>query len=211
VLILKGSILIVALFLLLIGGIITAYSNMSITEFEMRSLDQKNNVYEISGFFEEGEKLVVKWWPADEWRNITLLYEPDIPYPAMFLYFNITGPLLNSTYFEVILARKKIGEYPEPYSFSVKKAGSLTIPIQPNNKTKEVGGVVNHTGNYTASIDMIIPRTTPPYYLRLLKGIPQKNYPYTYLLPVGITTLTLGVVMLVWYKKNLKKSRHIRK
>jgi len=177
----------------------------------MSPLEQKYNVLEISGFFEVGEKLVVEWWPAEEWRNITLLSEPDVPGPAMILYFNITDPLLNSAYFEVKLMRKNPGEYPTLYSINVQKIGSLTISIQPNNQTNEVGGVVTHGGNYTVSIDMIIPGTTPPYYLRLLKGTPKKNYPYTYLLPLGAMTLTSGFVMLVWYNQNSKKSRRIRK
>jgi len=207
----KHYLFFVALIIILSGILTAAYSNTSIIEFDKSRIDQKENAQEISGFFNEKEKISVEFWPAEEWRNITLLYEPDIPGPAMFIYINITGPTADATTFEIALVRSQLGQNPMIYKITVKKVGDLIVETDALNQTAEIGGVTKVSGNYTALIDFIAPNTVLPQRLELYKGEPYKNYPYTNIFYVGIALIIIGVVLALFSKKMPKRNIRFRK
>jgi len=210
---LKRYTLVVALILLLAGAIFAMYSNFLVIEFDKSRIEHKDNAREISGFFEKGEKIVVEFWPAEEWQNINLLLEKidGVDRAAMFIYFNVTGPSSNAATFEVTLVRGQTGQYPAIYEIRVEKVGDITMDLKANNQTSEIGGVVNASGNYTALIDFIAPPTVPPQYIELYKGIPQKRYPYYYLLPIGTAVLASGLILLFWSSRTSKKVTRLKK
>jgi hypothetical protein len=111
----------------------------------------------------------------------------------------------------VTLVRIQIGQYPSIYEIRVAEIGDITMDLKANNRTSEIGGVVNVSGNYTALIDFIAPPTVPPQYIELYKGIPQTRYPYYYLLPTGIAVLAFGFVLLFWSRRTPRKITRIKK
>lgn len=204
----RRIVLAVSVIFLLAGFILIASSNVSVINFDETVLDHKENAREISGYFDNGEKIIVKFWPAHEWREVPM--EPptkDVNYPHLFLYFNVTGPQNDNASFEVAIVRLAFNTTPYVDQIKVLDAGSLKVSMQSNNQTKEIGGVVNHSGNYTAVIVGTFPHAALPQSLTLYKGIPQKIYPYASHIPIGSTMLIFGSVLLIWSRRSLKKQK----
>jgi hypothetical protein len=206
-----------ALTFLTIGFIISALSITMEINFKEIVLDSKENICEISGYFNDGEKIIVKFWPSDKWRD--MLMEPatdEIPYPHSFAYFNIVGPLEETAIFEVTIVRLETNTIPYVFQIILLEAGSLTVSTYGNNRTDEIGGIVNFSGNYTAVFDGIFPPSSSPQdampqSLSLYKGIPEKSYPHIYLIPVGITAFIFGFALLLRSRKITRvKPQHTR-
>jgi hypothetical protein len=158
----------------------------------------------------------LKFWPNEKWKDAPFETPlPDIDYPHVFLYFNVTGPQNVNASFEVTIVRAQFNSTPYVYQIIVLEHGSLTESIASTNKTMEIGGIVNQSGNYTARFEGVFPPIQPPgdlpESLTLYKGIPQKGYPYFYLLPIGAMGLVSGFVLLLWGKKTSEKARRKRR
>lgn len=198
-----------SLILLLIGLTLTGSSFISEITYKMEFMDQKENADRISGYFKAGEKLIVDFTPSENWYHV--IYPENEHY--MYVYINITElQNQNETCFEVELYRESQGLPPTIYSIKVLKVGSLSLNLQANNQTTEIGGIVNNEGEYEALVYMIIPSTAGlPLTLTLWRGIPQTHYPYRFLLPPGISIIGLSIVLTIYYFKRRKRMRLHRK
>jgi hypothetical protein len=212
---LKPGILAVALILLLVGLIFLAIFNVSVTSFNETMLEHKESAREISGFFNQGEKIILKFWPNEKWKDAPFETPlPDIDYPHVFLYFNVTGPQNVNASFEVTIIRTEFNSTPYVYQIIVLEHGRLTESIASTNKTMEIGGIVNQSGNYTARFEGVFPPIQPPgnlpESLTLYKGIPQESLPYTYLLPIGVVMIILSFILLIWNIRTSKRVVHYK-
>jgi hypothetical protein len=207
--------LVVALIFLLVGLAFLAASSVSVTSFNETKLEYKEKSLEISGLFNRGEKIIVKFWPNEKWNDAS--FDPPIPeieYPHLFLYFTIMGPLNVNASFEVAVVRFEFNTTPYVYQILVLDTGSLTVPTG-SNKTTEIGGIVNHSGNYTTIFEgafgggPLSPETALPESLTLYKGVPETSSPYTFLLPIGVAMVPFGLVLLIWSVRTSKRAiRH---
>jgi len=155
----------------------------------------------------------LKFWPNEKWKEAPFETPlPDIDYPHVFLYFNITGPQNINASFEVTIIRTQFNSTPYVYQIIVLEPGSLTESIVSTNKTMEIGGIVNQSGNYTARFEGVFPPIPPPAdlpeSLTLYKGIPQKSSPNTYLLPIGVLMIVFSFILLIWSRKTSKRVIH---
>lgn len=221
----KGSILKKALtagLVILLAGLFLTYAfgaaRQERTETQMiASLDKS---WTISAYFEKGENLTLRFSPHPDWSyRFYLEPEEDQPLYRKYLWINITDNSTNTlTQFKVTLMPPLEYQPPiSPYGFllgvaSIEKTQNGTLVAE--EAPKAIGGRVDISGEYMVKCTLEpervigedqIPKPASPPTLTLNVIRIKVTYPYSSLLPLGISTVAVGAVATAWGAKSLKR------
>jgi len=197
--------------ILLFAGVIVTSASAIPTEKSERSTvaTAPRNEWEISGRLNEGNKLSVEFNPPD-------LDELLVPEPTLKLLVEVTDPHGGKTVFEMEFKTGFGGNTVLNNITLVSKEDGLTV----SNPPTEVGGIVPCTGDYLANITTrktaryITPREEEfwaPSNLRLVKEVVHKEYPYLFVLPIGVMLMVVGGSLLFWGVRSSKRKLRLRK
>ena len=183
-------------FILAFAGIITASISVQVRENKQSFLVQEHkDSWGTTGYFEKDDKLIFTF-------NPTPLEEELNPFPdgqTATVNVEIVNPYGNKTVFKIVFSR--VGENLAPPEFSVvSNEGSLIV----SEPLEEVGGFVRYAGDYLANITSRY-NWGPPRTVQLYGEIVEKEYPYLFILPVGITLISVGGSLSVWGAKRSKR------
>jgi len=211
--------------IILFAGLILTFSFGTIQQ--QRTLKQEvahvNDRWIISGTFKKGENLTLGFSIQPDWSMPTYYgFDEDPPVYKKYFMVNVTDTNTgNFTLFNVILM-PPLGETPPsyPYNFllgialiKVDHHGALIADDFPRYR---IEGIVNNAGEYVVKcwLDpeyVLLTRApaSPPKDLYLYAVSVETTYPYSFLLPLGISTVAIGMVATVWGVKGQKrKARH---
>lgn len=206
---------------ILLAGLFLTYAfgatQQQRTETQMiASLDKS---WAISAYFEKGENLTLRFSPHPDWSYLFYLEpEEDQPLFRKYLLINITDNSTSTlTQFRVTLM-PPLGITPAaPYGFLLSIASIETIQhgtLVVEETSDAIGGRVDRSGEYMVECkleppDVIgedrIPKPASPPTLTLNAIRIEVTYPYSYLLPLGISTVAVGAVAAAWGAKSLKR------
>lgn len=218
----KAWIIVVGVITLSAGLLLTGISTASRTK-EIFTSAEEDNPWEVTAYFEKGDRLKVYYTPAGNWRIPPYLEKSDVPevgMPTKIVGVNISHPIGGSTLITDVLAPERmdvpLGEamlvkalifIEEGQNESLKINAHIFRKIPGVNGTytvryylKETGGIVKYDGYYTARLSGPIPmigeEPNPPEALYLIREI--TVYPYTHLLLPGAFVVLFGVVIIAW-------------
>jgi len=197
--------------ILLFAGVIVTSASAIPTEKSERSTvaTAPRNEWEISGRLDEGNKLSVEFNPPN-------LDELLVPEPALKLRVEVTNSHGGKTVFEMEFKRGFGGNTVLNNVTVVSKEDGLAV----SNPPTEVGGIVPYTDDYLANITTrktaryITPREEEfwaPSNLRLVKEVVHKEYPYLFVLPIGIMLMVVGGSSSFWGVRSSKRKLQSRK
>lgn len=210
---------------ILLAGLFLTYAfgatQQERTETQMiASLDKS---WTISAYFEKGENLTLRFSPQTDWSYLFYLEpEEDQPLYRKYLWINITDNSTSTlTQFRVTLM-PPLGITPAaPYGFLLSIASIETIQhgtLVAEETPKAIGGRVDRSGEYMVECELEpervigedrIPKPASPPTLTLNVIRIEVTYPYSSLLPLGISTVAVGAVATAWGVKTRKsKARH---
>jgi hypothetical protein len=208
--------------IILLAGLFLTYAfdatQQQRTETQMiASLDKS---WTISAYFEKGQNLTLRpTWPPDWSYRFYLEPEEDQPLYRKYLWINITDNSTNTlTQFKVTLMPPLENQPPAaPYGFLLGIASIETIQhgtLVAEETPKAIGGRVDRSGEYMVECrlepervigeDQIPKPPSPPnLWLNVIRI--EVTYPYSSLLPLGISTVAVGAVATAWGAKSLKR------
>jgi len=200
---------------LLIGLLVSSYSNVPEDRIEHVCINKVLNDWEVSGNFSENEKLLVFLAPNMSWA-----WYADEPYDNFYTGFftvkiNVTDPLKRVTEFKVIF-RATTGQI-EPslsiWAFElISNQGALVVEANPGETLHEIGGSTKVNGTYIASVGK--GAFYPPRQLSLYKETLRKEYPRSFLLPIGIGIIVAGLSLsassMIISKRRVKRKKALR-
>lgn len=171
---------ILGIILLFAGVIVASASTMPTEKSESSTVATALNTWEVSGQFFKDEKLLFSFTKPE-------LDEIMFPEPTLKLRVEVTGPQGSKTVFELEFKRGFGGETMLYNSTVILNEDGLAV----SDNLQEVGGIVPYAGNYLANI------TTrrfwgPPANFMLEKEVFHKEYPYLFVLPIGIPLAVVG-------------------
>ena len=199
---------VIGIILLLTGMVTISYSLMPEDKVSYEEVNKKIKSYEVSGNFSKGDKIVVLTEPNKIWANLAI--ENFKNYPPRFLRVNysIIDPFGKETRFGLIYCRfdSQYGD-PKIAPFAVQlifNDGALEVNATSDGYVPEVGGIALVSGEYTVRILQTVPE---PSFISLLKETHSNIYPWSFLLPIGITITAAGGASLPFAARKGKTSQ----
>lgn len=208
--------------IVLIGAIATASYNTEVMYSKTQSAvyytnNQSKNYtdksWEVSGYFNKGEKLDVYCIPSANWsKGLMDEADDDVPAAHRHIYMDIVDPTGNATEFNTAWTDTSTSgtvPFAEVMIWVTNRTAGL---FQPQNNPTYVGGVAALSGTYKAIVisefePSYSANEEPPYYLALDRESPYPTYPFGYLLPVGGSTMAVGAVISALSAKSKKKQK----
>jgi hypothetical protein len=198
--------------ILLFAGVIVTSASAIPTEKSERSTvaTAPLNEWEISGRLDEGNKLSVEFNPPD-------LDELLVPEPTLKLLVEVTAVSHGGkTVFEMEFKGGFGGNTVLNNVTVVSKEDGLAV----SNPPTEVGGIVPYTDDYLANITTrktaryITPSEEEfwaPSGLKIVKEVVHKEYPYLFVLPIGIMLMVVGGSLSFWGVRSLERKLRSRR
>lgn len=188
-------------------------------EIKWNDAETKENSWNITWFFMEGDLMKVEITPALDWSDPPLEPADSVPFPSKGVFVNITDPLGKMTEFFCVFVK------PDSSSLmlylmdiSVDESHGLLVGANASLEKKHgIAGQAMTTGNYTAWTWAVLPGAlpgssySPPAAMAFLKGekIAHTEYPYSDLIYIGTAAIILGAVLMVYgFKKRRKGYRY---
>lgn len=216
--------------IILFTGIIltTSFATIQQRRTQKLEIERVNDSWTISGFFEKDVNLTLEFRQHSDWSLRFYLEPDDVLLYRKHLWINITDTATgNYTLFKVVLMPPLQYTPPSPpYLFNLYVAsieithhGALIVEDSPN----VIGGIAKNSGEYVAECwlepEWVDDRdlqgnpwphpASPPRDLYLYAVSVETTYPYGFLLPLGLSTVAIGMVATVWGVKGQKrKARH---
>lgn len=171
---------ILGIILLSAGVIVASASTMSTETSTVSTVNSALEAWEVSGQFDKNEKLLVSFTKPD-------LDKVTVIDTYLDLRVEVTGPQGSKTVFGLEFRRGFGGE---------TMLYNLTVILNEDGLTTtdpwEVGGIVPYTGSYVANITTRKLGWGPPDSLVLDREVFHKEYPYLFVLPIGIPIAVVG-------------------
>jgi len=208
--------------LVLIGLLFIAMSMASQSKVEYEEVNyvgrDKDPSWEVEGYFEKGEYLVVDYRYGFNWTMLPVPAMSNL-YPGVDLvlvFFNISGPDGNVSWFGEYLGILKgmLVRMPNGTKFVDELSNDGLIVSSPLD---EIGGITKHSGLYKVKImgvfgEQPFLQAEPPAYLSLKKKYIITFQPLGYLLPFGLILIVTGIIISLWGTKGSKrKTQRFRK
>jgi hypothetical protein len=190
----------------------------------LRKINDITRAWNISGYFRQNENLTLDFSPHIDWSLPK--YYPDVQNPTYVKYFmvNVTNTVSkNYTLFQVTLVTPGDNPPEPPYGFTLElydiKVSHQGLLITGDSPTY-LGGTVPEDGLYIVNC-FLVPSTiidkdpvtllpyprkpSAPAELILYSVTEETTYPYYFLLPIGVPTLVIGVVLSVWGSRSSRR------
>ena len=170
------------------------------------------NKLQISENFTAGDKIQLIVSPNSEWVNFGLdVPTDDVPYPAKYVYVNITDPQGGVSMYEIAYVTGPGAYGLSIYQIRVLSQGGFSPQSSNDPETnRTIVGQILYTGSYLAEIVGIFPGGgPPPGYLTFLKETTNIDtaYPYRDYLYPALAMLLLGILLSIWSIKPSKPSK----
>jgi len=208
--------------IILLAGLLLTYAFVAThqqrTETQMVASLEKS--WTVSAYFEKGENLTLRFSPHPDWSYLYYLEpEEDQPLYRKYLWINVTDNSTNTlTRLRVTLMPPLRYQPPAaPFGFLLSVASIEMIQngtLVAEETPKAIGGRVDRSGEYMVECalepEMVIdenrnPKLASPPALDLNVVRVEVTYPYSYLLPLGISTVAVGAVATAWGAKSQKR------
>lgn len=212
---LRKWLLVIGAIVLLLGLVATIISNTSSTTYE-NELEVGRvsggqsfpwNPMNLTGFFNEEDRISVSVLPRASWMFGPL--EPDtepIPVPHVGVLLRIFDPQGKNTTITIPFVRMESSMAMFMDFIWVMRHDGI---LWENGKSY---GIIKLTGNYSVEIFGVYPAgTEPPTQLIVYRNTPTIEHPYDFILPIGISTLVVGLMFSVWSLSAKSKKRVPRK
>lgn len=225
--------LIVGLIFALIGvGLISGYNAAHMTT-KQQTIAYTTGSWEFTCNLTAGDTFVFLFrehalWVEEE--NSTYSYydvsddESQVAILRVFIDITPTSPLGNTTRWDYDLAVQN-PQTTEGYAYkrlvgwAMTKIQNGSIDTSPMLDSKgnvsDVGGTVPFSGTYEAKLSVYPPRPRdqPPSFLGFYHNVTVKDYPYTYLLPVGGATVIFGGTVSLLGARGIvvRRQKHVKK
>ncbi len=206
------------------GVIVTAFYNVSGEKYVHKSTYTEHNEFEVSGYFAEGDKLVLYIEPDQrETNTFNWVYfaQEDLPPNLVEEVHDLTVQVeINNTVGQRTVIDLVYVTYPDwsggatlglYMAYTNSSTGGL---IDLGEDPEGVKGIVETNGTYTARIispEILLKFNSTPTTMSLKRFVPQNFYPYRDMLPVGIALIGFGGFSAFWARKQRKKQRLLRK
>lgn len=190
--------------IILIGAGIASYSSVSQSGPQTATVASGYNIWEISGNYSAGEKLLVGWRYAQAWTQG--LDEPEddvVPVFHKHIWFEVDDPGNTTTEFNTAFTsygpsgERLSGLFLCYINVSIRATG-LNVTAQ---YPEYIGGITLMSGIYTARVvkdfEPPLNNVTPPYWLALEREYTVVQYPFVLLLPAGCVVSGIGIVVSV--------------
>jgi hypothetical protein len=178
---------------LIFVGVIIASVSTQVSERLSRyeTVGTSTDGWEVKGYFQKMERLVLSFNPP----NLEDIW-PDIP-----VYIEIwpEGYYDKKTVFQV--EYKRVLNYPTVNINIALNEGGLTV----DESLSEIEGVTVYEGYYLANITVRPAMWNPPPNPTLKVKVLEKEYPYLFVLPIGISFIVIGAFSLIWGVKTKRK------
>jgi len=187
--------------LLFVGVIVASASTTLLAEEKSQLLTRVSakDSWEVGPApYKQNEKLIVDFNPPDPEHDV-------IPEYPIKIVFEVTSPQGSKTVFDAKFKEGFGGRLAPPDISVVSSEDGLTVSDYP----LDVGGIVSHTGNYTANITTRHLGTWYPKTLALKAEIVEKEYPYFFVLPIGVALIVVGGFLSVWGAKSSTRARKL--
>jgi hypothetical protein len=168
--------------------------------------------WKVSGFFTTGERLIFDIKDGKNW--VMEATDPDPSSPTKFdslqIGMSIIDPKGGKTNFTItfLTVNSPTAVMPSLSFFGgnlTSNDGGLTMEPEniwvANNRSvyyRQIGGIVNYDGTYTAVVDEGSAPSTPPMYLKLEEQAVSTKSPYLSIVPIGVAIMVSGIALLVW-------------
>jgi len=200
-----------ALLLIFIGLISASSYNITNEYKRTATANEETNVWEISSHFtkEENITLYMRW--TVPWTELDV---PPLP-ANISIFAPDNGETKFRVYFQLVPSQSS--EEAQPIEVSrIELLGTDEDGLSTTNPIKQIGGITKQSGTYTARISRegLWWVEEPPEALVFFKEIVERDKPYTYLLPVGVSLCLLGVLILIYgvfTARKIKKKRLLAK
>ena len=217
----------IGIIILLAGLILVSCSNMQEQVINQHLEANAERKWNISGVFQQGENLTLDFRVHSDWS--LPFYELDPEYATSVKYFsvNITNTVANNyTLIQITLVPPVVPE--PPYNFLLSPSGEIRvthhggITVEDFPKSLPISGIAKDDGLYLLTCSLFPPLVqdrdlsfnpwthdaSPPPALYLYKKTRETEYPYSFLLPLGISISICGIGTSMWgTRPQSKKSR----
>ena len=181
--------------ILMFAGVIVSSACNSFEERTEQS-DVAEGLWEASGYFDSGEKLVVYL------SQPTIEFFPD---HTATINVSVVDPAGNKSVFLI--------EYDKNYGFVNITLDSISNGLIVDEDSVDLGGIANLSGNYAAVVaeqaSFLYGETGPT--VDLYKETVERDYPYRSMLPVGVVLIVFGASLSIWAAKSSKEPRKKRR
>jgi hypothetical protein len=184
--------------------------------FEMGVYSAPAGWWNVSGYFNAGEKMWVRCNYGANWSAGPFDQDDEVPVDHVHIWFYIIDPSGNTTEFNTAWTDKGLnGEtlpvFAKAYINTTIYGGGISCPQYP----AYVGGTALLNGTYTAIVDQEFDPPPeggigPPLYLAFDRDVRVTLHPYTSLLPAGIGLCGVGAVVSVASARSKQKTRRTK-
>lgn len=211
----------IGIFLIFIGAIFSVNYNSTKTMRKIEIVKKEYETWEISANLTAGDHIRVVCYPGKNWDKPGGWDIDDIiPVNHRHIWFEIVDPNGRITEYNTAWTSTGLGGEQIPFSRCF-----INVTVRDGIEVEEqyptyIGGTVKFNGTYTVRIardeygnPIIEPPPAPQYepgppaYFAIEKEYPVKVYPYTYLLPTGVSLSFIGILISAWSMKKPKKRK----
>jgi len=211
--------------ILLAGLILVSCSNMQEQVINQQLEANVEKRWNISGVFQQGENLTLDFRVHSDWSLPIYDQDPEYSMSVKYFFVNITNTVAsNYTLIQITLVPPVVPQ--PPYSFLLSPVeirvihhGGITIEDFPTSLP--VSGIAKDDGLYLLNCSLFPPivqdtdlsgnpwthDASPPPSLYLYKETQEIEYPYSFLLPLGIPISICGVGTSIWGARPQSKKR----
>jgi hypothetical protein len=221
----KSKFFTLGLVLIFLGIVISSFYNAQTESYAYQEGYTKTYQFQTSGYFNEGEELVLGIVPSDEWLNyIDWLQSSTVPeYLDATIQVEINNTNGQRTVVDLIYVT---------FADTSGNYAQLTLQAADTNFTSgglsELGpagaqggaikGTVETSGTYTATVNgtpsdpnILYDLNIPPTSVTLDRYTKQMFYPYREMLPIGVALIVSGGISSFWARRQPKMQSLLRK
>lgn len=210
----RKELLVLGIALLFVGVVATSVA-ANIQEEKVVSIDWEKKpirVWSVSGNFSKGRKLRVYIAPGKDWRG-----EPQGGMDIVNFSVTICDPQGGKTELRAIFSSDPFASEPklQPHAVQlVSNDGGLIFQKANELETigetvyyGEISGIVNYDGPYNVTVYRTFGIFGPPEVLGLESLWVEKEYPYWFVIVMGVGFMVAGVFLFMWAWKSPKHKK----
>jgi hypothetical protein len=220
----QSKFLILGFVLIFSGVVVTSLYNALIENYVFQQGYTKTREFQVSGYFDKGDKLVLSIVPGNDWVQyidwLETFYVPD--YLDVTIRVQINNTEGQSTVLDLIFITyaSSTGEYAQLSLFAAYPnftSGGLTN-LEAAGSEGAVRGIVETNGTYTATAFgkpdepiILVALGIPPTSITLDKYVTKGSYPYRHIWPAGVALIGSGGFSFFWARRQTQKRKLLRK
>lgn len=219
----RSKFLLLGLVLVFSGIVITSLYNAPSKSYVYQQGHTNTYAFEVSGYFNKGEKLVLGMVPGDTWLDYidVLGYMPDYYDATIRVEINNTEGQRTVIDLVYITYATTSGEYAQlslQMAYTNFTTGGLANLGGAGAEGGAIEGIVETSGTYTAKTlgtpadpEVLYELNIPPTSITLDQYVMQESYPYRETWPIGVVLIVSGGFSSFWARRQTKRQKISRK